>query len=50
MEYYKISKLLNGSTVSKFVTRKWIKVNDLSGSQCFVNKNISVTITMRILL
>ena len=28
MEYHKISKLLNDSTVSKFVTRKWIEVND----------------------
>ena len=31
MEHPKISKLLNDSTVSKFVTRKWIEVNDLSG-------------------
>ena len=38
--YYKIHKLLNNSTVSKFVTRKWIEVNDLSGSQYSVNKNI----------
>ena len=29
MEKYKISKLLNDSTVSKFLTRKWIEVNDL---------------------
>ena len=40
MEHHKISKLLNDLTVSKFVTRKWIKVNDLAGSQCFSNKNI----------
>ena len=39
MEQYKISKLLNGLTVSKFVTKKWIKVNELSSSQYFVNKN-----------
>ena len=32
MEHYKISKLLNNSTESKFVTRKWIEVNDLSDS------------------
>ena len=29
MENYKISKLLNDSTVSKFVAKKWIEVNDL---------------------
>ena len=28
------------STVSKIVTRKWIEVNDLSGGQYSVNKNI----------
>ena len=33
MEYYKISRLINDSTVSKFATSKWVKVNDLSGSQ-----------------
>ena len=40
MEYYKISKLLDESPVSMFVTRKWNEVNDLSGSQYSVNKNI----------
>ena len=40
MDHNKISKLLNDSTVSKFVTRKWIEFNDLSGSQCSFNKNI----------
>ena len=40
MEHHKISKLLNDPTVSKFVTRKWIEINDLSGSQYFVNKNV----------
>ena len=30
MEHCKISKLLNDSIVSKFITKKWIKVNDLS--------------------
>ena len=29
MEHYKIYDLLNDSTVSKFVTKKWIEVNDL---------------------
>ena len=40
MELYKISKLLNDSTTSKFVTRKWIKVNDLSFGQYSRNKTI----------
>ena len=40
MEHDKMSKLLNDSNVSKFVTRKWIEVNDLSGDQYSVNKNI----------
>ena len=39
MEHYKISKLLNDLTVSKFVTRKRIKANDLSGVQYSTNKN-----------
>ena len=30
MEHCKIFKLLNNSTVSKFVTKQWIQVNDLS--------------------
>ena len=30
MEQYKISKLLNDSTLSKFVTKHWIEVNDFS--------------------
>ena len=28
MEHYKISKLLNNQTLSKFVTKKLVKVND----------------------
>ena len=39
-EHFKTSKLINDSTISKFVTRKWIEVNDLSGGQYSVNKNI----------
>ena len=39
MEHSKISKLLNDSTVSKFLTRKWIEVNDLLGDQYSVDKN-----------
>ena len=40
MEQYAIFKLLSDTIVSKFVTRKWIKVNYLFGSQYFVDKNI----------
>ena len=40
MEHYKISKLLNDSTVSKFVTKKWIGMHDLPSGQYSVNKNI----------
>ena len=40
MEHYKIYKLLNDSTVSKFMTKKWIEVNDLSRGQSSVNKSI----------
>ena len=40
MEHYKISKLLNDSTVSKLVKRKLIKVHELSGGQYCDNKNI----------
>ena len=28
MEHYSISKLLNDSIVSKFVTKQWVEVND----------------------
>ena len=38
MEHHRITKLLNNSTVSKFVTRNCIKVNYLSGGKYFVNK------------
>ena len=40
MEHCKISILLNNSTVSEFVTKKWIKVNDLSCGQSSVSKSI----------
>ena len=33
MKHYKISRVLNNSTVSKFVTNKWIEVNDSSSGQ-----------------
>ena len=35
MEHYKISKLLDNSALLKFVAKKWIEVNDLSGVQYF---------------
>ena len=38
MEHYKISKLINNSTVSNFVTRKWVEVNDLLNGQCSFSK------------
>ena len=39
MEHYKISRLLNDLIVSKFVTRKYIKINLLNG-QYSVNNNV----------
>ena len=32
--------------MSKSETRKWTEVNDLSGSQYFINKNIQFQISM----
>ena len=46
MEHHKLSKLLKDSTVSKFVTRKWIEGNDLSSGQYSANKNIRFKTTM----
>ena len=46
MEHYKISKLLNDCTLSKFVTKKWIEINDLSSGRCSPNKNIRFNILM----
>ena len=46
MEHYKISKLLDDSTVSKFVTKKWVEVNDLSSGQYSINKNIRFKTSM----
>ena len=40
MEHYKIFELLNDSAVSKFVTKKWIEVNDLSSGQYSTDKYI----------
>ena len=41
-----ITKLLNSSTISQFVTRKWNEVNDLSSDQYFANKNITLKTLM----
>ena len=41
MKHYEISKLLYDSTVSKFMTKEWVKVNGLSSGQYSVNKNIT---------
>ena len=41
-EKTRLSTLLNDSTVSKFVTKKWVEVNDLSSGQYSVKKNISL--------
>ena len=49
MEHCKISKILNDSTVSKFVTAKWIEANDLSNGQYSIYKNISFKTPMLIL-
>ena len=46
MEHYKISKLLNDSTVSKFVTKRWIEVNDLSIGKYSANKNLRFKTSM----
>ena len=46
MECYKISKLLNNSTVSKCVTKKCMEVNDLSGGQYSASKNIRFKTSM----
>ena len=46
MEHYKISKLLNDSTISKFVTKKWIELNDLSSGQYSANENIRFKTSM----
>ena len=46
MEHYKISKLLNDSTSSKFVRKKLIEVNDLSSGQYSASKNIRFKTSM----
>ena len=46
MERHKISKLLNNSTVSKFVITKWVEANDLSIGQYFAGKKIRFKTSM----
>ena len=41
-----MSKLLCDSSVSKFLTKKWVEVNDLSCGQYSVNKNIRFKTSM----
>ena len=44
MEHHKMYKLLKESTISKFLTIKWIKVNNLTDGQYSVAKSIRLTI------
>ena len=44
MEHHKTSKILNDGTLSKFVTRKWVEVNDLSSGRYSLNKNMRFAI------
>ena len=46
MEHHKLSKLLNNSTVLKFVTKKRIETNDLSTGQYSANKNTGFETSM----
>ena len=46
MEHYKISKLLNDSIIPKFMTKKWIEINDLSSGQYSDNKNVRFKASM----
>ena len=39
MEHYKISNLLNDSTVLKILTKQWIQINNLWKGQYSLNKN-----------
>ena len=43
---YKICKLLNDSIVSKFLTKRWVVVTDLSSGQYSVNKNLKSKTSM----
>ena len=41
-----MSKLLNDSSLSKFVTKKWVNVNDLSSGQYSASKKIMFKTSM----
>ena len=41
-----LRQVLNNSTVSKFVERKWNKMNDISGGQCSASQNIRFKTSM----
>ena len=46
MKHCKISKLLNDWSVSKFFTKKWIEINDLSNGQFSASKNMRFKTSM----
>ena len=46
MEHYKISKLLKDSSVSKFVAKKRVEVNDLPSDQYSSNKGSTFKTSM----
>ena len=46
MKHYKISISLNDSTVFKFLTKKLVKVNNLSIGQYSFNKNVGLKTSM----
>ena len=46
MEHYQISKVLNDSSVSKFVKKKWVEVNNSSNGQYSINKNMRFKTSM----
>ena len=46
MEHYKIPKVLNDLIVSKFLTKKLIKINDLLSGQHSFNKDIRFKISL----
>ena len=46
MKHYKISISLNDSTVSSFLTKKLVEVNNLSIGQYSFNKNVGLKTSM----
>ena len=47
MEHHKIFKLLNDSTVSKFMIKNWIKINYLSSDKYSAIKNVRFNAKIR---